>query len=558
MHRRPPAANSSSDIPPGSASGRRPRVEPTLDRDAEFGEPSPPPGDRPPPPPPRARRQAWWWSGAAALLIIAGLLLWFREPLSERLWPETRAQQLRADAALALQRGQLSAADGSGARELYEAALALDPDRLETRAGLAQVGQAALERARVAIAENRHADAEDALALARQLTVPAAQADALAAQLRDRQVDAAGINRLLAFAAAAREAGRLDGSDNAALPLYQRVLTLQPNHKEALEGREDTLSDLLQQAQRTLARGDLVVAALAVERVQRADSGHVELPDVLAELASAIEQRRREADAALDRDRLPNALEGYRQVLGADPDDAGAVQGLIRVGRAYAQRSGRLAADFRFDQAEAALREARAVGESTRAVVPEIAQGISPAIAEGESNLARARQSQARLGRADAGPGRAAERRARLHALLAEADAAEGRGDLLAPPGESAFDKLRAARALAPQDPVVQAAAARLLPAARTCFEDELRGNRLARAGACLDARVVLGDGAAAVRGARQRLAQRWIAIGEQRLGAGEVAAATAALASARALDPAVAGIDALAERVSAAAAAAD
>src|SRR5207342_3373447 len=99
-----------------------------------------------------------------------------------------------------------------------------------------------------------------------------------------------------------------------------------------------------------------------------------------------------------------------------------------------------------------------------------------------------------------------AVRAQRVRTLLADAASAEARGDLLAPPGDSAFDKLRAAQALAPSDPAVRRAAARLLRAAQECFERELRGNSLGRARACLDAWVVLdGDGAGP---ARRRLAQ--------------------------------------------------
>ncbi|MFX6138180.1 hypothetical protein ABTF17_19180, partial [Acinetobacter baumannii] len=63
------------------------------------------------------------------------------------------------------------------------------------------------------------------------------------------------------------------------------------------------------------------------------------------------------------------------------------------------------------------------------------------------------------------------ERQAEVQRLLAEAEKAERAGDLLTPPGESAFDRLRAARALAPDDARIAAASARLLPAARACFE---------------------------------------------------------------------------------------
>src|SRR5690606_34750192 len=112
----------------------------------------------------------------------------------------------------------------SGARELYEAALAMDPDRDEARVGLGQVAEAALAQARVATAQDRFADAHASLRLARALSVPRADADAVAAALRKREAAHAGIPRLLAQAEAAREAGRLTGDDSAALPLYQRIL----------------------------------------------------------------------------------------------------------------------------------------------------------------------------------------------------------------------------------------------------------------------------------------------------------------------------------------------
>jgi len=148
----------------------------------------------------------WWrqtWAGIVIAVALTALLLVLRQPLSQRLWPDTRAQQLRADAARALAQGTLSAADGQGARELYQAALALDPDRTDARAGLARVGQAALAQARRALAERRYPDAHRAVALARELAVPTTQVDAVAAALRQREAAEAGIERLLLQAIAA-------------------------------------------------------------------------------------------------------------------------------------------------------------------------------------------------------------------------------------------------------------------------------------------------------------------------------------------------------------------
>ncbi|HET6434685.1 MAG TPA: hypothetical protein VFG18_03145, partial [Xanthomonadaceae bacterium] len=183
----------------------------------------------------------WLLPAALAVLVLLALLVVFRRPLADRLWPETRAQALREQAALALAQGRLSAADGSGARELYEAALALDPDRREARDGLVRVGQAALARARAALAARDYRGARDMLRLARTLQVPRAQSDALAADLRDAEAAQLRIPVLLRDAAAARAEHRLDGAPDAALPLYARVLAAQPDRIEALEGREDAL-----------------------------------------------------------------------------------------------------------------------------------------------------------------------------------------------------------------------------------------------------------------------------------------------------------------------------
>ena len=57
------------------------------------------------------------------------------------------------------------------------------------------------------------------------------------------------------------------------------------------------------------------------------------------------------------------------------------------------------------------------------------------------------------------------------------------------------------------------------------------------------------GDGPA-VRDARRRLAQRWIAVGDERLGAGELGAAQAALVAARELDPQASGLGEFADRL--------
>ena len=130
------------------------------------------------------RHWRWWLIGSMLAIVLLAVL---RAPIGAWLWPQTRAQALREEAEQALAEGRLSNEDGRGARELFEAALAMDPDRVEARQGLARVALAALEQARVALAADRFDDARRDLALARALSVPRADADALADALRQRE-----------------------------------------------------------------------------------------------------------------------------------------------------------------------------------------------------------------------------------------------------------------------------------------------------------------------------------------------------------------------------------
>lgn len=486
----------------------------------------------------RLRDWRRWWRGAAvAAGVLLVVLIAVRQPLADRLWPETRAQALREQAAAALVAGRLSDADGSGARELYEAALAMDPDRPGAREGLARVAQAALAQARIAVDEDRHDDARAALALARELSAPRAAVESVERALRERIAGRAGLDDLRARALDAYGRGDLHGSANSALPLYQRILAVRPGDAEALRGREDALGELLQAAREDLRRGRYAAAAQAVAVAREFDPGHMDLPDTVARLGEEHDALLGQAQRDRDAGRLERAEVRYRELLATDPDAADALEGMQAIALAHARRAERAAAGFRFADADAALAEAARVAPGGAATA---------AVEAAARHVERARLAHARLRPA----GDSGQRRERLRVLLSEVEAATRRGDLLTPPGESAYDHLRAARAIAPDDPGVRRAAAALLPAAVDCFDRELRRNRLARARACLDARTALSEERATLAPARRRLAQRWLAVGDERLGAGELAAASAALDAARELDPDVPDLAAFAERL--------
>lgn len=477
---------------------------------------------------------------AVAGAVVLGLLALAQGPFGDRFWPQARVHELGMQGEQALSRGHLTAPDGSGARELYEAALAMDPDRIEPRQGLARVATAALARARADLAADRLADAHTHLRLARELSVPREDADTLAAQLREREAALAGIDGLIERATAAHARGDLQQGADSALPLYARVLELQPAHAQALRGRDDALGALLDAAREDLRQGDFAAAAAAVATARHYDPGHVDLPDTQARFNEELDALRSRAEADLQRGRLDAAVAAWRRLEALDPDDPAAAEGLRRAADAHAAQAARLAADFRFGHATRALDQARALAAD------------APGVATAEAAIERARRRYERL----QAPAPAGERARRVPQLLRQAAEAEARGDLLTPPGESAYDRLRAAQALAPRDADVRRAIARLLPSARDCFERALSANNLALARRCLDARDALGDTPPTVAAARRRLALRWLAIGDERLAAGQLPPASAALEAARAVDPSVPGLPEFDRRLRTAAAA--
>jgi hypothetical protein len=473
----------------------------------------------------------------AVVVAMALLAVAFRRPLSDWIWPDTRIQQLLGRAEGALARGHLSAGDGSGARELFEAALALDTDRDEARDGLARTGLAAVAQAQAALAAGRLDAAAQALSLAQALQVPRAQVGPLLDDLRRERARSAGLDELLARAARARAEGRLDGTPDSALPLYQQVLQLAPERTEALEGREDALSDFIQQAWASLRRDDVAAAAPILAAARRYDPGHAELPAAQAEFNRLLERHRRNGEAQLRRGRLDAAARSFQAVAKAQPDDAQARADLARVAAALAAQAAREAADFRFDAAGAALAAARDLDPG------------NPAIAAARESVERTRQAHdARQPKLSP-----AQRGRRLRTLMQQVERAETAQDWLTPPGASAYDKLREAQAIAPQDKRVLHALRRIVEATRGCFEDELRGNRLRAARVCLDAWEATATRDAELAAARRRLAQRWIAVGSERLGAGDESFARQALEEAHRLDPAMPELASFRERVDAA-----
>ncbi len=519
------------------------RREPVLGKIDRIDAPSiVPDRDRTPPPhQPYKPRWPWLLAIAVAIALAAGALLLWRAPLSNRLVPVPRQTLLLRDAERALGQGRLTAADGRGAAELFQAVVAIDPDQQSAHEGLARVAQAALAQARADLKRGRDAQARDALALAHRLAAPAADTEPLDAQLRKSEGAGVSIGDLLDQAAAAEKAGHLDDGDQAALALYQQALAIAPGNSVVFSRRNALLSTLLDQAVAQAKQGDLDAAQVVIDRVAAIDPGHLDLPFARAHEATARQQqdsgRSRlldRADADLRRGRLDAAVHSYRAASAQDAGESRAISGLHAAAEAYLVQANRATSNFDFARAESLLTK-------TSALAPD-----SVSLRAATQHLHSARAQRNAPAAAPLNP----EQRARVDDLLEDAKRAMRNDKLLDPPGDSAYDKLRAAAAIAPADPAVRATQRNFGPAAVACFERALTANQLDRAEGCLQALTTVEPGFARLSSMREALAERWLAVADERLGAGEFRAVRHALDSARQLSPRLHGLTALEARL--------
>lgn len=478
-----------------------------------------------------ARRHRGW---LVALVAIVLALVLGRGWLSERLVPDPRLNRQLELAQAALRQGRLSEPGGQGARERFEAVLAADPDQMQARQGLVDVRNAAIVDAQQSLARGDTTRARTRIALAEALSAPAVQLQPLRERLREREGGSGDVARLLAEVAA-------PGVDEEiALADLQEALRIAPGQEVALAAREALLAGRLRRADAALDAGRLPEAQALVDGVVAADPAHLDLPAVQGRIGEALARRQASrgtslAAAGVDEraGRLDAAARRYLALRDGDPADADARAGIERVATLMAARAQRQAADFKFAAAEASLRKAQTWSPDTDAV------------REAERRIQQSRDAGRRLRH----PPTPAERR-RVAVALAAAREAMGRGDLLSPPGSSAWDQLRVAQALSPDDRAVRVAQREFAAASTRCFESALQDNQLRRAQECLEASQAAQPVRAGLADDRRRLVERWAARAEERLGASDWPAAEAALSAARRWQPRDARLQALAARL--------
>src|SRR5215469_7640286 len=97
-----------------------------------------------------------WWMPALIVVLLAVIAgLWFNQNRLRGMVPRTDFDNVLQRAQAALAQNHLDGTDGTSARELFEAARALEPDNDAARQGLNDVGRAEIERADAALQAGR-------------------------------------------------------------------------------------------------------------------------------------------------------------------------------------------------------------------------------------------------------------------------------------------------------------------------------------------------------------------------------------------------------------------
>lgn len=491
-----------------------------------------------------SRRPRRWWPVVVMVLLLAGgALAWHQRAALSALLPQTQLNSLLTRADKAYAAGNLSGGPES-ARDLYEAARALDADNEQALAGLQRVGTAELAQAREALSRNDFNAARSSLEEARTLLGGGSGVAEVDQALAKAVLHSANVDVLLDQARAAIANGRIDGRDGAAA-LFGKVLAGDPRNAVARHGMDQVGNLLATRIQARLDGGDIDGAHQALATLSSVVPGYSQLPTLRATVAAA----ERAADAQRDQyltagetDLRAGKISGagsdnaeaqFKAALKADPGNDRAQAGLGQVAAALIVQ-----ANAALDAGQA--RQARGLLDHAASLAPQSAD-LAAARSRLSSHAAGPRQP---LASAPLSPAQSAQ----LARLLVRAKAAARKGDILLPPGASAYDLYRSALAIDGNDAQAQAGLRALPQVTRDHFQQSLRAGDLEQAHDMLATLEQLDPGDTNTAAMRHRLGSAWLDRAEHEAMLGRAAAARTALGEAQRLvprDPRISEVDA-------------
>ncbi|MBD8878960.1 hypothetical protein IHE49_00540 [Rhodanobacter sp. 7MK24] len=497
---------------------------------------------------PRRKRRRWLVPILLLLVICAAGAMWLgRSYLSNSLLPRTELNDVLGRAQQALAAGHLDGQDGTSARELFQAAVALEPDNDIARDGLHQVGMAELSQADAALQAGQFDVAAQKAAVARELLGGGSDVDHLDQMIASKRASQVQVATLVDQAQQAFAAGQY-GGDHGAGALYRQMLAADPGNAVARHGLDQVGDALAAQAQKAIDANDGPGADAAIEQLAALQPNNAALPGLRAARAQAGQQDSaalaadlQQGDDALRNGRIAGdgddtALAHYKAALALDANNAQAQAGLGKVAQALTVQ-----ASAAMDAGDAA--QAGKLLDNAAALAPKSAD-IAAARARLQgmqtqpSTAAKAPANEDQDVVPAAAPAPTPQQSAQIARLLLQAQAATQRGDIMMPPGNCAYDLYRSALAIDGNNAAAQQGLQALPGAVQQLFNRALAAGDLVRAGQMLDNLADVSPGDASQGTLRQRLASAWLDQADRQLAGGDRIGAMQALQQARKLAP--------------------
>lgn len=491
------------------------------------------------------RRRGWLIPLLLLLVLVLSGVLWLSQNRLRGMLPRTDLDTVLAQAQQALKDGRLDGQDGTSARELFQQAVAQEPDNDRARDGLRQVGQAELSRADAALQAGQFAQAQQAAVAARELLGGGSDVDRLDTLISRAQAAQVQTVNLFDQAQQALAAGKFDGPQGAGA-LYQRILQADPGNAVAAHGLDQVGSALAVQAHDTLESGDLTKADASIEQLAALQPNNGALPALRALQAQLRQQKDGALQAALKQgqdalragriagDGDDTALVHFKAVLALDPDNASARSGLGDVAQALTvQANAAIDAGDR-EQAAHLLDEAAQLAPKSADLAAARARLHSKASPPPTSAATEQDEAEQPVATAVLSP----QQSAAVAQLVRRAQLATRSGNIMMPPGDCAYDLYRSALAIDGNDAAALNGLQGLAGEVGQQFRQALAAGKLSHAGDMLDNLAQLAPGDPAQGALGNQLASAWLDRAEQQLGSGDRIGASQSLAQARKLAP--------------------
>lgn len=496
----------------------------------------------------REGHRNWMLPLLLVLIVALGALLWFNQGRLRGMVPRTDFDSVLGQANQALQDGRLDGQNGSSARELFQSALALEPDNDRARDGLHQVGRAELAQADAALQAGQLARAQQQASVARELLGGGTDIDRLDQAIARANGAKTKTVDVIEQAQQALAAGKLDGTDGAGA-LYRQVLQSDPDNAVASHGLDQVGYALAVQARTASDANDQALADSSIAQLAALQPNNSALPALRAlqtqrrqQSSSKLDGMLGQAQEALRAGRIAGsgddtALAHYKAVLTIDPDNAQARAGLGNVAQALTVQAN--AALDAGDSAQAAtlMDQAAALAPKSADLAAARARWKATRSSAASSEVPGSdQQGQQALPQANAAV--SPQQSAAVAQLVQRAREATRNGSIMMPPGDSAYDLYRSALAIDGND-VDALHGLQSLPAqVERQFNQALADGKLAAADDMLANLSQLSPGDAAQGTRSHRLASAWLDRAEQQLAQDDTTNATISVNRARKLAP--------------------